>query len=776
MPDIKRILQEIQARSIWRVLGVYALSSWLTLLAIQVLTTVAGLPSWFPDLALGFLLIGLPPVLALAWLRERPGAAEAAHGGHGSGDAGGTTDLAPPMASGGEGAPPGVGEESQRSRRPGLLPSPGLLALGLAGLILGGMALAWVFFGLPFGWSGEEGTPGPRVAVLPYHWAASPSMGVAAGWDPAGGPDGHTPPDGEETLEALALALHEDLLLRLATVDGITPFSPRSMVALGKSVYGESVQEEPGAGVARARDAGAQAILWVELGRAENGFHLSARLFNARGRERWSGTFQVEDPPSGIFQAQAELALQVLAFLGLPSDAGDHALLEGVPTQDMDALRLYARGRALRRDGDRDGSGDGHRDGSRDEEGLGTQVGEGTLGEAERLFLEAVERDPAFALAWSALSETRSLLFRTGTSRGDRGATTHLERSWTAADRALRLDPEDPLARLAVGHLLAWGDAIGGAQRALHEYRRAAGRLPGWAPVHQAMGEVARRTGDWNTALAAWERSVELEPGLARIRLELGFTHHLLRDYPRAIAHLEAAVATDPELEVARSILFQSRLSRWGDLDSARVALESVPDPESLPLTRFLAHFYGREFGAAGEVASGLASSPSPSSPSLQSGPVRLTAPCTVYTPARMLGTIRAFIGQVEGSRNELALARDELLSELSRGPHDPGTLAALGEVLALRGDGAEARHFAERAVRLLPVERDAVEGPACLAALARTRVLVGQTGEALDLLEWILAIPGPTSPGELRFDPTWDPLRSNPRFQALLGPNPGNR
>ena len=765
MPDIKRILQEIQARSIWKVLGVYALSSWLTLLAIQVLTTVAGLPSWFPDLALGLLLVGLPPVLALAWLREGSGTVEPPHGPE---DVGRTPDLAPPMASGGEGAPPGVGEESQRSRRPSLLPSPGLLALGLAGLILGGMALAWIFFGLPFGWSGGEGTPGPRVAVLPYHWAASPSMDVAEGRDADWGPDGHTLPEGEGTLEALALTLHEDLLLRLATVDGITPFSPRSMGALGKPVHGESLEEEPGAGVARARDAGAQVILWVELGGAENGFHLSARLFNARGRERWSGTFQVEDPPAGLFRAQAELALQVLAFLGLPSDAGDHALLEAVPTQDMDALRLYAWGRALRRDGNRDGS--------RDDKGPDTQVGEGTLGEAERLFLEAVERDPEFAHAWSALSETRSLLFRMGASRGERGATTHLERSWTAADRALRLDPEDPLARLAVGHLLAWGDAVGGAQRALHEYRRAAVRLPGWAPVHQAMGEVARRTGDWDTALAAWERSVELEPWMARIRFELGLTHHLLRDYPRAIAHLEAAMATDPELEVARSILFQSRLSRWGDLDSARVALESVPDSESLPLTRFLAHFYGREFGAAGQVASGLASSPSPSSQSLQSGPVRLTAPCTVYTPARMLGTIRAFIGQVEGSRNELALARDELVAELSRGPHDPGTLAALGEVLALRGDGAEARHFAERAVRLLPVERDAVEGPACLAALARTRVLVGQTRAALDLLEWILAIPGPTSPGELRFDPTWDPLRSNPRFQALLGPNPGNR
>ncbi|MCH7777812.1 MAG: hypothetical protein IH878_14970 [Gemmatimonadetes bacterium] len=63
----------------------------------------------------------------------------------------------------------------------------------------------------------------------------------------------------------------------------------------------------------------------------------------------------------------------------------------------------------------------------------------------------------------------------------------------------------------------------------------------------------------------------------------------------------------------------------------------------------------------------------------------------------------------------------------------------------------------------------DAFSGP--LSAEDRARVLaqVGEADAALDEIEQLLAGPSWLSVHTLRLNPIWDPLRDNPRFQALL-------
>ncbi len=80
-----------------------------------------------------------------------------------------------------------------------------------------------------------------------------------------------------------------------------------------------------------------------------------------------------------------------------------------------------------------------------------------------------------------------------------------------------------------------------------------------------------------------------------------------------------------------------------------------------------------------------------------------------------------------------------------------------------------EAIAAAERGLELMPETRDAYKAMYRWQDLPRVYSMVGEPDRAIDVLERILSRPGRYSVHILRPDPTWDPLRDHPRFQALL-------
>lgn len=70
----------------------------------------------------------------------------------------------------------------------------------------------------------------------------------------------------------------------------------------------------------------------------------------------------------------------------------------------------------------------------------------------------------------------------------------------------------------------------------------------------------------------------------------------------------------------------------------------------------------------------------------------------------------------------------------------------------------------------LLPFSRDANIGTYQQHQLVRIYLAVGEPEKALDQLEPLLRIPSWLSPGRLRIDPNFAPLRGNPRFGRLVG------
>jgi hypothetical protein len=74
-----------------------------------------------------------------------------------------------------------------------------------------------------------------------------------------------------------------------------------------------------------------------------------------------------------------------------------------------------------------------------------------------------------------------------------------------------------------------------------------------------------------------------------------------------------------------------------------------------------------------------------------------------------------------------------------------------------------------QKAVDMMPVEKDALDGPEWLANAAQAHVMVGNTDAALQWLERAMRMPSRLSPMWLRLDPVWAPLRGNPRFERLI-------
>jgi tetratricopeptide (TPR) repeat protein len=128
-----------------------------------------------------------------------------------------------------------------------------------------------------------------------------------------------------------------------------------------------------------------------------------------------------------------------------------------------------------------------------------------------------------------------------------------------------------------------------------------------------------------------------------------------------------------------------------------------------------------------------------------------------------------ALKGDAANVRTYAGEARKAYEEQLRAAPQDPGRHVAIGLALACLGRKEEAIREGEPGVALDPVSKDGYLGPYYEHQLARIYILVGEPEKALDQLKPLLKIPYYVSPGWLKIDPNFDPLRKNPRFQKLV-------
>jgi serine/threonine-protein kinase len=382
--------------------------------------------------------------------------------------------------------------------------------------------------------------------------------------------------------------------------------------------------------------------------------------------------------------------------------------------------------------------------------------------EGQRYFEQAIVLDPNFALAHARLAQihTRIALFFDP-------STIHRERGHTEAEEALRLQPQLSEGHVALG--LYYGRLAREYNRALKEYEIARQSAPNDVQIVYGIAQVQMRQGQFRAAIANWERAVSLDP------MNWNMLDNLANAYTAVGMFTAAERAARREMELVSDNSIEGFIlaQHWGwtyvdltgsfeKLNGVIAHYESLDDPSGAAAlwtyeTWMAQHDYDRAQRAIERSPASIFE--------VFNGPHA--------TKNFLLGTIKFARGDHEKARPlfdaELPFAR----SELAEMPESPDRHAQLGLICAYLGRKEEAIAEGERAVELLPISKDAVDGPGMVLASAEIYARVGEQDKAVALLEKMMTVPNGATRSLLK---NWrfDPLRTNPRLQAWLqGPPP---
>ena len=136
---------------------------------------------------------------------------------------------------------------------------------------------------------------------------------------------------------------------------------------------------------------------------------------------------------------------------------------------------------------------------------------------------------------------------------------------------------------------------------------------------------------------------------------------------------------------------------------------------------------------------------------------------------AQLIAQTYGFMQRRDLERIYYDSSRALVLRRLQARPDDARLYSALGIALAGLGLKQEAIRAGQRGVELLPISKEARLGYNRELDLARIYTMVGESDVAVQRVERLLSLPGFLTREWLRMDPTYDPLRSHPRFQRLL-------
>jgi TolB-like protein/class 3 adenylate cyclase/Tfp pilus assembly protein PilF len=488
-----------------------------------------------------------------------------------------------------------------------------------------------------------------------------------------------------------------------------------------------------------AQQLGVAHVLEGSVQRAGNRVRVTAQLIDARtDTHLWAERYDRD--LADVFAIQSEIAKKIADQLQAKISVGEQAAIEKAPTTDLLAYDLYLRAQTLF-----------------DDTSDSIHARE-KLPRAAQLLDEAVARDPRFLQAWCLLSRVHTVAY----FRGHDHTPGRLDRAKAALDAAMRLQPDAGEIHLALANYYYHG---------FRDYKQARGELaiarqtlPNSSDVFQYTGFIDRREGHWDEAARNMERALELDPRNFFILQQLALTYlaqHRYVDegetYDRALAIMPGDSAT----RILRALIAFNSKADIKPFQTTLAALVAENPNVALDTDTVLYSLSDRTLASATQA--------------LANYPREGVANNGVnYPHAYWAGVVARYQNDSVKARAAFAAARKEIAKTVEEQPDFAAAISLLGMIDAGLGQKEAALKEGQRACKLLPITKDAVDGSSLAINLAQIYTWTGEKDRAIEQIATVKRVPNVLSYGLLKLHPYWDPLRGDSRFEkivALLAP-----
>ena len=516
--------------------------------------------------------------------------------------------------------------------------------------------------------------------------------------------------------------IQDEILTNLAKIADLKVIS-RTSVMNYKDRAGRNLRE-----IAKA--LGVAHVVEGSVQRVGGKVRVNAQLIDARNDAHvWAEHYDRD--LADVFAIQSEIAQQIAGQLRAKLSPEEKAAIDERPTADLKAYALYTEARAI---------------------WVWDDQPQKNLLRKVALLEQATERDPKFALAWCALAKLQTDLAEF------KNQQAHLAAAKKAAETAVQLRPDLGQSHLALAYYYLSIPAE--RERAYEELSIARRTLPNDAQLLRILGEADRRRNRWDDSLAELRQAYALDPLNDEIAYHLALNYLFMRLYAEGEKFLDEVTAKQGENEWDYLSRAQLKLEA-GDPAGAQSFLAKVPDKfgptDEIWYTRLAAAVYLRDYDAAIRV---LAAIPAEMATGMFDGQPPQSWADGLVARAR---------GDQEKARAIFSAIREKLEVEWAGQPKKDLEFARAARVDAGLGRKEEAISEARRAVELCPIAQDSRLGPDLVRTLALVYAWTGESALAIEQLEIIAKIPAGPSYGELRFDPTWDSLRGDSRFEKIV-------